>query len=76
MNLTKNKKTKRKQKQQIVNALNFNFEDYNIDNYSKPKRKKSWMIQKMIVLMKKVAMLMTSPPSKKVKQTEKNNKKV
>lgn len=58
MNLTKNKKTKRKQKQQIVNALNFNFEDYN-----------------MIVLMKKVAMLMTSPPSKKVKQTEKNNKK-
>ena len=41
MNLTKNKKTKRKQKQQIINALNFNFEDYNIDNYSKPKRKKS-----------------------------------
>lgn len=33
------------------------------------------MIQKMIVLMKKVAMLMTSPPSKKVKQTEKNNRK-
>ena len=29
----------------------------------------------MIVLMKKVATLMTSPPSKKVKQTKKNNKK-
>lgn len=45
MNLTKNKKAKRKQKQQIVNALNFNFEDYNIDNYSKPKRKKSKRVE-------------------------------